>query len=373
MLKNVYRINIKGLNLDRLINFIMQNYKTYNLNRISYDELEIDLDYKSYDNLLLKINTSCYNINIKKVYGIKWFANKLKQNIALLISIFICLTSVCFLNTRLLKINVYGADESTTKQIFSVLQTKNIKIFNSNKIELGNLEQDILENVTNVSLVSAVIKGNVLMINVKEKLPDVKIDYADFTAPYNLIIQSVDCYQGTLLKNKGDLVKAGEVIVGAYLLNADGTKTSVKPVYKINATTYFCGQVEFCETETKLIRTGKKIVISCYNMFEKDFLKIENKNKFKFFEEEHIEQQLFNNLFIPLALKKHIIYELKEVEIKHNFEEEKESYLQQSKEKALGILPQGLSVLNTTQEIIDKGNTKLIQTYLEVNIELTND
>ena len=71
--------------------------------------------------------------------------------------------------------------------------------------------------------------------------------------------------------------------------------------------------------------------------------------------------------------KKQIYYELKEVKIEHNFEEEKELYLQKSKQCAMEKLPQGLVVSNTIQEVIDGGSTKLIQTYLEVKIKLTND
>lgn len=373
MFRNVYRVKIKGLNLDRLINYIMQSYKSYNLKRIAYDELEVELGYKSYNNLLLKIDTSCYNITVEKTFGIKFFLNKLKQSIALIISTSICLSFVCYLNTRLLKINIYGAKESTIQEIYKVLNQNNIKTFKSNKIELGNLEQDILQNVSEISLVSAVIKGNVLIINVKEKLPDVKIDYADFVAPYNLIIENIECYQGTLLKNKGDLVKAGETIIGAYTINANGEKTSVEPIYKLDATTYFSGQVEFNEIETKLERTGKKIVNSCYNIFNCDFLKINKSNKFALYEEETKEVKLFKNLFLPLTVKKQIYYELKEVKIEHNFEEEKELYLQKSKQCAMEKLPQGLVVSNTIQEVIDGGSTKLIQTYLEVKIKLTND
>lgn len=373
MFKNVFRIRVKGLNIDRLFSYIQQNFKVYNVLRLGYDELLFEMPYNNYYNLLSKIDTSCYNITIEKTFGVKKVLNVLKRNLALVISIIICLSVVAFLNTRLLKISVYGASENTTKQIQKILNKKDITIFKSNNISLNNLERVLLENINEISLVSAVIKGNVLIINVKEKLPEIKLEYADFTAPYNLIIEEIECHQGTVLKKKGELVKRGESIVGAYVLQEGGGKLDVNPIFNIKAKTFVVGETKFEEIETKLVRTGKQFSNSCYNMFGRDFFKINKKNKFKLFEEKSSNLKLFENLFIPLTVKRNTFYELKEVEVKHDFEKEKDGCLKESLDVAKSKLLNTGKVVNTTQNIIDNGNQKIIQTYLEVELYLTND
>lgn len=373
MLKNVYRVKIEGLNLDRLINFIKNNYKASNIVRVSYNELLIDLSYNSYNNLLLKIDTSCYNVTIQKVYGINKILHIFKQNIALFVSAIICLSAILFLNTRLLKINIYGAQNSTKVEILNYLKSKNINVFNSNNISLNNLEQQLLENVSNISMVSAVINGNVLVINVKEKLPQIVQNYADFVAPYNLVIESIMCYQGTKLKNVGDIVKKGESIVASYITQENGEKINVEPLYNVTATTYFTGSVQFKNIQTKLVKTGKKIVNSSYTMFGKNFLKINKKCNFTYFEEEHKNIKLFNNLFIPITVNKHIYYELKQVTYTYNFENEKEKLFKESLNIANSNVPLGVVVNNTTQEVVNMGDYLLIQTYLQAKVNLTND
>ena len=373
MFKNVFRIRIKGLNIDRLFAYIESNYKIYNVCRVNYDELLVDMSYDNYYNLLSKITPSCYNITIEKTFGVKQLFNLFKRNLALIISIVICLSVVIFFNTRLLKISVYGASENTTKQIQKILNKKDITIFKSNNISLNNLERVLLENINEISLVSAIIKGNVLIINVKEKLPEVKLEYTDFTAPCNLIIEEIECHQGTILKKKGEIIKKGESIVGAYILDNEGNKIDVEPFYTIKAKTFVVGEIKFEEIETKLVRTGKQFSNSCYNMFGKDFLKIEKKNNYKLFEEKSSNLKLFKNLFIPLMVKRNTFYELKEVEVKHDFEKEKDNCLKKSLEIAKSKVLNFGKVINTTQNIVDGGNQKIIQTYLEMELYLTND
>lgn len=373
MFKNVFRIRIKGLNIDRLLSYIQQNFKVYNISRVEYDELIFDISYSNYNILLSKIDLSSLNISIERTYGIKYFFNSLKRNLALVISILICLSVVLYVNTRLLKISIYGASESTMEQIEKLLKAKNITTFKSNNISLNNLEKDLIENVNEISLVSAVIKGNVLIINVKEKLPEVKLEYADFIAPYNLIIEEIECHQGTILKNKGEIVKRGESIIGAYVLDGEENKIDVEPFYNIKVKTFVVGEIKFEEIETKLVRTGKQFTNSCYNIFGKDFLKTENENNYKLFEEKYNNLNLFKNLFIPLSVTRNTFYELKEVKVEHDFEKEKDKLLNESLELAKSKVFSSGKVVNTTQNIIENNNQKIIQTYLEVEIYLTND
>ena len=373
MFKNRYKIKIVGLNLDRLINYIKNNYKSYNLNRVKYNELWIDLSYNSYYNLLSKIDTSCYNITVEKVYGINKILQVFKQNIALFISAIICFSAIIFLDTKLLKINIYGATETTQTEILNYLKTRSIDVFSNKNISITNLEQKLLENVNGISMVSAVIKGNALLINVKEKLPDIAIDYMDFVAPYNLVIDNMFCYQGTPLKKIGDIVKKGETIIASYNVLENGEKVSVKPIYNVEATTYFTGVSNFKSVEEKQVKTGKKIINSSYKIFGKEFLKRNKKCNYQNYILESKSVTLFNNLFLPIVVNKNIYYEVKQETFNYNFENEKERLLKESLDNAHKEATMGVSIISTTHEIVNIGEYVQVKTYLEAKVNLKND
>lgn len=368
---NMCRIRIIGLNLDRLLEFIKNNYRCYNIERLKFDEILLDISHSSYNKLLSKIDTSCYTIEVVE-FGINKIFDKLKKNIALVISTIICLVSVLYLNTRLLDIKIYGVDDSTKYEIEKYLSTKGISVLSNKKISTIDIEKDLLEHIDGIGLVSAVLKGNSLIINVKEKLSNNDAEYSDYIAPYHMIIDSIVCHQGTLLVSENDLVTKGEVVVGAYDI-ISGEKVAVKPIFTLNATIYLSGVVEFQKIEQKLVRTGKKISNSCYTMFGKDFLKMKKDNSFDLYEEEYAEYDLFRNLFLPIKVKKQIYYELEYSTVEHNFEEEREELLARSNELAKSKLPINASVVNTTNEIIDMGDKMLIQSYIEAKIKITND
>ena len=144
-MKNVFRIRINGLNLDRLINFIKSNYKVYNLYRIKYDVIMLDISYNNYTSMLKKIDLSSYNITIIKVRGYKHFLGVFRQYLASVLSVIIMLISVLILSTRILKINIYGASDNVKGDILKYLNDNNINIMSSNGIDISGLEQNLLE------------------------------------------------------------------------------------------------------------------------------------------------------------------------------------------------------------------------------------
>ena len=371
-MRNLYRIRVFGLNLDRFVNFVRNNYKVYNLCRISHEELIMEISYNSYFKLLSKIDSSCYNITIEKVFGYKYFLSLLRRNVALIVSLTIVLSTVLFLSTRLLRINIYGANSDTRQEILRLLEDRDVSIMGSNNITIANLEKDILENVDTVSMVSAMIKGNVLIVNVKEKLPKISMNFADVLAPCNMIIESIDCYQGTSMKKAGEIVRKGELIIGAYDIVGD-EKIAIEPIYDISYTTYITGTVEFHQITKKMVRTGHKIVDSCYNMFGNDFLKTYRKCEYSLYDVEHEEMTIFENMFLPLVVKKTTYYELEEVSINHDFEQEKERLLLESEKIAESKIIPMTTIVSTTQDIVDMGTKRLVQTHIELKGRLTND
>ena len=322
--------------------------------------------------LLSKIDLSSYDIGIINVCGYKHLIEILQRNIAYILSFVIMLSSAIVLSTRLLKINIYGASDVVKMEIMNYLEQNDISIMASSHIDIQDLEKNLLENINQISMVSTAIKGNVLVINVKEKLPDVVQNYADIVSPCNMIVESINCYQGTPKFKTGDIVKKGEVLIGAYIISGE-TRIDTEPIFEIKYTTYLTGTVEFESITKKLVRTGNKITNSCYNIFGFDFMKTNRSCEYDMYEEENVRLSVFQNLFIPINVIKNTYYELEEITITQDFEAVKDSLFSDSKKMAESKLTAHMTVRNSTQNVIDIINKKLIQTSLEVEGILTND
>ena len=98
--------------------------------------------------------------------------------------------------------------------------------------------------------------------------------------------------------------------------------------------------------------------------------------KFDNYEKVVYNEYIFNNCFLPIKLYKETFYEIKEKVVKHNFEEEKDSLIEKSKQLAYEKVPNDIKILEENVNIIECENgTKIIQTYLKshITIDTTKD
>ena len=161
-----------GLNFDKFLKELkLKNIKCFEFSKKSQKEFEIAI-LKQDKNVFLQI-TKHNNIVAKQKN--KTFFSKLcygiKTNLAVFICFIVCIFSFCFFSNFVYKIEISGLQNISTQQVLQVLS--------ENKIELGhpkwsyNFEQiqlDIKNSLEDVSLVSAAVFGNTLVINIHEKI-----------------------------------------------------------------------------------------------------------------------------------------------------------------------------------------------------------
>ena len=88
-------------------------------------------------------------------------------------------------------------------------------------INLTQIENQI-QKVDRVSLVSAIIKGNTLVINIKEKVynPEYedKENFKPIISVHNAIITEVTVIQGTPMVKAGQVVQKGQILVSPFVV-----------------------------------------------------------------------------------------------------------------------------------------------------------
>jgi sporulation protein YqfD len=203
-------------------------------------------------------------------------------------------------------------------------------------IEESKIERDLIENFEQISLVSCTIKGQTLIVNIKEKLHPNSIfgDFLPIIADENCKIVDIYLVSGTANVKTGDYVKKGDVLIEPYFVDENGEKRNVEAKASIKAQVYnegsSCHYDEYIET----YRTGKTIVTNELKLFGLSIYSNNNKVDFEKFDVEVGNVDLSKNMIMPFKLYKNVYYELKDRLVKSSFKEVEKQYVEKARKKA---------------------------------------
>ncbi|MGN0961831.1 MAG: sporulation protein YqfD [Christensenellales bacterium] len=365
---NLNIIRCTSLNLSNFINLCTTNGMSLNLiSRTSDGFAEFGVNDKDL-HILSKLDTSKYDIEIIKVGGIKKFFNTIIYRIGLVVGLVISIIAMFLLNNRLFRIHIYGLSNIEEEKVIESINDFGINIFSSLDFDKTELE-NYLSKEFNFSMVSIISKGNSLIISIKEELPDISDSYAPITADFNMVIGSINVYSGTSKVKSGDIVYKGDTIVEPFIKSGDDI-VYITPCADIKAKAYFSASYNFQNTEEVLIRTGNKKIISNETYLGKYLITKNNKeNPYQNFELENTSKCV-SQYFLPIKIYNIFAYELTNKVIEHNFESEKEEIINKVKSEAYSLVPKSLKVDNEELVITDTTLGKIVNVYLECNVEI---
>ncbi len=373
MLMGYYLVKYEGLNFDRFLDYVIrQNVDIWDLKKVSAKEIYFKVSAFNYKHILSKHTQKWYNICIVQKYGLAKLKSTLIRRVGLVVGLSCVIILSAIFSKTTFNYSITGLNTISQQQVEDLLENYGIKKGKINNFNNDDLEQYLLEKLPKISLVSVMVKGNTLSINIKEKEESLNTYLPVITSPYTMLITGINVTSGTLAVKVGDVVKKGSVLVYPYVLNTDGSKTKCKAVASIQGDIWFCGNVDFKEKEEVLVRTGRKTTKRT-TYFGKYPLLTKNPNvSFEFYEVESRQSQT-KNFFLPFSTKTQVYYECKYKTVTRSLEKEKEGLFKQSKQNAYATLPAGFNVVEETQQIIKVDNIYKIQTYLKCNVEITND
>ena len=346
MIKNICKLKVKGLNQEKYINKIIKDIKIYDYDRISKDEFVFGIEYsdlKKTKKFLVENNFEI--IEIKKMGFYKHFLNFF-SSIGLIIGFSLSLVLIFFQNIYIKNYQVIGNESLSTKEIVRFIKDN----FNSNKnkIDIKTVEIALTNEFKDISYASVIIKGQTLVINIKEKLLPNEIygDFSPLIAHFDGKITKVELVSGTLNIKVGDIVKKGDILVSPFIIDSQGENKEVEANAKIYAETWNIGIVEYFDNYYETTRTGKRIENSEITLFGLEIYKNTKENKFKLFEEESYTQDLNKNIILPFKLNKHIIFELESNLVEKPFESVKDEVVDKARLNALEKLQKYDIVIN---------------------------
>ena len=325
---------IKGLNQEKNLNIISKKYKINELKRHSKNCSSFKVSYfqaKKVKKLLLSFG---YEILEEKNHGVLPNFIKTLGNIYILSAIIVSFVVYLAQSPIIWRYELLGEENLTQAEVVGFVKEN----FTKNKFALNTkaVEGAIYDNFEEISFVSVIIRGQTLIINIKEKLLPEEI-YGDFEpviAEFDGKVTNINLISGTMNVKVDEYVKKGDVLVLPYFLDGNGEVNPVKPSAEITFEVYGEGEVVHYDHNIEIRRTGNSYENREVQLFGLTIYANQQESNFDLFE---TEEQIVNltNSILPLKLKRTIYYELEEFEVNEIFEEAEEKILSEAREKAL--------------------------------------
>lgn len=327
------QFEITGLNFDKLLNEIV--FKNIKISKIKKFEktlfLEVKNCYCSY--LIDLLNQRCYNFSVKKQTGFSAVLNFCFLRWGLLIGAGLSMLLVAFLSCFIFDVVVENDSANLQAEIKEVLVQNDLAIGKFRPLQNAEkIEQCLLNNIRGISLVSASFRGTNLFVSytlktdMKEILQNTQNQ--NIVAKNDGVITHISVVSGTAVVSVGQAVKKGQILIAGYKL-VDEQKVDCVATGTVFANVFKSATVCFSEKQIVPQRTGKVMQIHKLCLFNETIFEDKGEISFEKFETEECVQKVSN--IIPLLLKTTKVYELQEIEILQNFDEQKQSLISQAR------------------------------------------
>ncbi len=333
--KNESRFHIKSLNQEKLFNSIYKDFPISRIERINEKEVSFSCPFSEHKKLKKILNDKHIEILSIKHFGVLSNFSKLFASVGGILAGVLIVVFLAVQSQFIWQYEVLGTNVLEKKEIVSFIKQN----FNKKKTSLKTraVEISLLNGFDEISFVSCMIKGQTLVVNIKEKLlPDEKYgQFKPIVSNKNAKIKEIELVSGTLKVKAGDVVKVGDVLVEPYVVDSSGELMKVEAKAKFIAEVYNEGSSEHCDNVVETYRTGEVCEESIVTLFGLEIYKFKTEKKFEKFEVEYEESDLSNNNILPFKLKKTKYFEVKERVVQTNFEDVKDEYIEKAKANAL--------------------------------------
>ncbi len=345
-LKNVSKFHICGLNQEKLLNELCTNFTLFEIERVSKNDTFFECSYFDHKKIQKIIKSHRVKIESVSHSGVVPKVMQTLSSYGLMLAILVCGVLYFFQNQYVVQYQVLGTENLSKSEIVSFVKGE----FSSKKSEIDTtqIENALIDHFARISFVSCIIKGQTLVLNIKEKLLPTQMygEFPPLMAQKDGKVTKIELVSGTLRVKVGDIVRKGDVLVEPYTLDASGQLKKVEAKAEILAEVYFEGTAEHYETFVQTFRTGEKRVQSEVLLFGLSIYNFQQEVPFQRYETETEFQNLSKNLFLPFKMKKTMFYELAQETIVSKFEDVEDETVAKAKADAEQKMDSGGEVVD---------------------------
>ncbi|MBR3790816.1 MAG: sporulation protein YqfD [Clostridia bacterium] len=353
MMKNFkIKVQIKALNLAQIFEKFRQSNISVSQIKKGEDFRAEFIIYKKNLKIVKKIlaNFGAEILGFQHI-GVSHIFQIALSRICVPIALIIAFLGVYAANFFVFRIDIRGLETLANSEVKAYLQSENIGYLTNKKaIDAAALELNLMENFPQISMVSVMIKGLTLVVNIKEKDNYNQNMQNDIVANFNGRITSINLISGTAEVAVGDIVHAGDVLVSAISGNQ-----IVKPEANITAEVWL--ESTFCHFDTtyQTLRTGKRKILNNVFFMGLPIYQSTTTSPFEDFETDTSQTKLRNTI-LPIQIQTTTYYEVETIEIQSDFETHKQEIIEQCKKNALQQCAQGDIIKSEKSFINSTGN-----------------
>ncbi|MGI5842347.1 MAG: sporulation protein YqfD [Christensenellales bacterium] len=337
------KFKIKSVNQERLFSSLAKEEKIFNISRKSHTESTFIINFKTEKKIEKFLKNNNIEILEKQQFGLLSKILLVLKNWGVIFGLFCGLLGVLITSNFILDTQILGLEKLEKSQIESVLKQNNVSFFSNKKsIKTKQIEENIMKSFDQVGLVSVIIKGNTLIVSIKEKMSAGEYDNPQDLKPLIALqsgqITSIELIEGTPMVKVGDIVKAGDVLVQPYIIDSSGNKKIVKANAVITAKVWLVGREVHYENRFETVKTGKKYTHTNLFFLNINLMPQMPENVFTSYEVTKTRVNISNNNFLPIIREKIVLEETVSVQVKESFESVKDKIFAKAKQKALHLV-----------------------------------
>ena len=369
-MKNRIKYTIKNLNREKIFKQIIKSCQVFNVKFLDNQIIFCvkNKHKKIVDKILEKNNAKVLQT---KQIGLLAFFKKTVFRIGVLIPVVLFCLMFCLSNFFVFRYEIVGNELVSNNEVTNVLKEHNILgVKPKTQIDTFAL-QNALQRLDHVSLVSVIIHGNTLVVNIKEKVynPEYenKGEFDYICSEFDGIITEISPVQGTVLVKIGQTVKKGERLVAPYVVDTSGQTLNVKPMADIKADVFYSSTYEVADTLVEMVDTGNVLVKKSITLFNLPIYEKASTCSFKMYRTEQKTEYLSQGLLLPIKIQKTIYYEQAEKVTENYFKDNKQQILQDCTQKTRQLVKDYEIIKDEYQTITNVAGINRITTTVVVN------
>lgn len=229
-LKGYVSFTVIGAFAERFLNLVTRaGISIWNISRKD-EVLTACTVAKDYKRLRTPAKKSGVRLRLNNRYGLPFHARKYRKRAGLLLGVAIFIGFIMFMSQFIWSVEVVGNVEVTRFEILKALELEGIKVGGyKNNIDVPMAKQRLLLALDNLSWLTINLSGTTAVVEVKERTKEPEMEPVD--KPCNIIaarsgqILKMEVYDGESMVKKGDVVKAGDILVSGIIEDKSGNNT----------------------------------------------------------------------------------------------------------------------------------------------------
>ena len=305
------KFHIKSLNQEKILTEIASKTDLFDVERTNVNELKFCCSYFSHKVVKKILDEKNIEILSMKHEGIYPQIFHLLTSYGTIVAIFLFALFFVVQNQFVFQYQISGTEKISSSEVVCFLKENFSK--NKNKIDTKQVELELLENFSRISYASCIIKGQTLVVNIKEKLLPEQLEgnFSPIISSKNAKITKINLISGTVKVKVGQVVKKGDVLVEPYTIDTSGKVMSVEAKAEIFADVYNEASVDHYERFVEVRRTGKVAQRNDVLLFGLSIYNFSDEMNFQMYETEVEEIDLIKDMFCLLNFEKQNILKQK--------------------------------------------------------------